>query len=296
MLDLMSRPARDSEYAFEDLLRGAAYTGARVDGSMWHVAKAHQLVLRGWGTYQRNELLSIAVQGLFATVLRAIERDEAGNIRRVSDAADVAVRLLGSMGADLMVPLDAFVTRVRGALPELSDWQNEGHELQRGWRLQQLSLQDTSSLEEAAQESIAILLALLARGVEEYPYAAFALDPEYFDPQEVHLLSLRRASRNEWVGLTIEGWIRWVAVQWGVARHLRVALRKLRGERRDTFRICPLDGELRVVEAPAPVFTQPRVRKAQQILRDLCLVDYDDEGVVVLTDLGWAELKACRDG
>ena len=107
---------------------------------------------------------------------------------------------------------------------------------------------------------------------------------------------MRHASKAEWTGLTVEGWVRWLAVQWGVARHLRVALRKLRGERRDTFRIRPLEGELRVVEAPAPVFTQPRVSRAQQILRDLGLVEYDDEGVMVLTDRGQAELEACRVG
>ncbi len=251
-------------------------------------------MLSGWGTYQRNELLSIAVQGLFASVLRAIERDEARKIRQASDAADVAVRLLAALDADLKLPLDALVTRVRGTLPALADWQNEYHELQRGWRLQNLPLKDDASLEEIAQESVAILLALLARGVDEYPYGDFELDPEYFDPREVHLLSLRHASKNEWVGLTVEDWIRWVAVQWGVARHLRVALRKLRGERRDTFRIRPLEGELRVVEAPEPVFTQPGVSGAQQMLRDLGLVEYDDEGVMVLTGRGRAELEACR--
>ena len=36
-------------------------------------------------------------------------------------------------------------------------------------------------LEEIAHESIAILLALLERGVDEYPYGDFELDPEYFD-------------------------------------------------------------------------------------------------------------------
>jgi hypothetical protein len=296
ILDLASQDARDPEYAFEGLLRGSAYTGALVDGSAWQVAKAHQRVLRGWGTYQRNELLSIGVQGLFAAVLRAIERDEARMIRQASDAADVAVRLLASLGADLKLSLDALVARERDTLPALADWQNEGHELQRGWRLQNLPLKDDASLEQIAQESVAILLALLARGVDEYPYGDFELDPEYFDPREVHLLSLRHASRNEWVGLTVEDWIRWVAVQWGVARHLRVALRKLRGERRDTFRIRPLEGELRVVEAPEPVFTQPRVSRAQQILRDLGLVAYDDEGVMLLTDRGQAELEACRVG
>jgi hypothetical protein len=296
MLDLAGQAARDSEYAFEGLLRGSAYTGALVDGSAWQVPEPLQRVLRGWGTYQRNELLSIGVQGLFAAVLRAIERDEGRKIRQARDAAEVAVRLLSSFGADLQLPLVSVVARVRGAQPALGDWRHEGHELQRGWRLQNLPLKDDANLEEIARESVEILLALIARGVDEYPYGDFELDPEYFDPREVHLLSLQHAVKNDWTGLTVGDWIRWIAVKWGVARHLRVALRKLRGERRDTFRIRPLDGELRVVEAPEAVFTQPRVSRAQQILRDLCLVEYDKDGVMLLTNSGRAELGACRVG
>ena len=296
MLDLASQTACDTDYDFEALLRGGAYTGALVDGSRWRVDQPLERVLRAWGTYQRNELLSVSVQGLFAAVLRAIERDEAQSIRHTGDAADIAVGLLSARGNELKLSLDELVERTRNRLPPLANWQHEDHELQRGWRLQNLPLKDDTKLEEIAEESIAILLALLARGVDEYPYSDFELDPEYFDPREVHLLSLRHASRAEWVGLTVEGWIRWLAVEWGVARHLRVALRKLRGERRDTFRIRPLDGELRVVEAPAPVFTQPRVGRAQQILRDLGLVAYDDDGVMVLTARGQFELEACRGG
>jgi hypothetical protein len=296
MLDLAGQTAPSTDYAFEEVLRGGAYTGALADGSVWKVATPHQQVLRGWGTYQRNELLSIAVQGLFAAVLRAIERDEGRRIRLASDAAEVAVRLLSSLGTDLKMPLDGLIARMLGKLPALANWQHEDHELQRGWRLQDLRLDDDTKLEEIAHESIAILLTLLARGVDEYPYGDFELDPEYFDLREVHLLSLRHASKSDWAGLSVEEWIRWVAVHWGVARHLRVALRKLRGERRDTFRIRPLEGELRVVEAPAPVFTVPRVSRAQQILRDIGLVTYDSEGVMVLTDRGRTELEACRVG
>ncbi len=94
--------------------------------------------------------------------------------------------------------------------------------------------------------------------------------------------------------MNVEAWIRWLAVHWGVARHLRVALRKLRGERRDTFRIRPLEGELRVVEAPEPTYTIPRVSRSMQILRDLGLVDNDDDGTVMLTERGQQELEACR--
>jgi hypothetical protein len=253
---------------------------------------AFQRAQRGWGTYQRNELLSLAVQGLFAAVLRAIERDRTGRILQAADASDVAVGLLSSLGSKLGQPLHDVVVQIRGDLPALTDWQNQKHELQRGWRLQSLRLDD-EQLEDVASESVAILLALLARGVDEYPYGDFELDPEYFDPQEVHLLSLRQASRNEWAGMTVEMWVRWLAVHWGVSRHLRVALRKLRGERRDTFRIRPLEGELRVVEAPVPTYTIPRVSRSVQILRDLGLVDHDDEGGVVLTERGQQELEAC---
>jgi len=293
MLDLAGRDGRDPEYAFEDMLRGAAYSGALVDGSPWQVAPVFQRAQRGWGTYQRNELLSLAVQGLFAAVLRAIERDREGRILRVADAADVAVGLLSSLASKLALPLGDAVAQVQADLPTLADWLNPEHELQRGWRLQSLRL-DNDQLEDVASESVAILLAILARGVDEYPYGDFELDPEYFDPREVHLLSLRQVSRGEWASMNVEGWVRWLAVHWGVARHLRVALRKLRGERRDTFRIRPLEGELRVIEAPEPTYTIPRVSRSMQIIRDLGLVDNNGEGTVLLTDLGQQELEACR--
>jgi hypothetical protein len=293
MLDLASRKTGDPKYAFDDMLRGAAYSGALLDGSLWQVAPVFQRSQRGWGTYQRNELLSLALQGLFSAVLRATERDLTGRLLRVADAADVAANLLLSMGTKLTLPLSELVAQVRAELPALTNWLDANHEIQRGWRLQGLRLDD-DRLEEVAAESVAILLALLARGVDEYPYADFELDPEYFDPREVHLLSLRQVSRSEWAIMSVQEWIRWLAVHWGINRHLRVALRKLRGERRDTFRIRPLEGELRVVEAPKPGYTIPRIGRSVQILRDLNLIDYNDEGAVVLTPRGQQELEACR--
>lgn len=47
-----------------------------------------------------KEIPSLAVQGLFEAVLRAIERDEVHGIRHASDAAEIAVGLLSSRGAD----------------------------------------------------------------------------------------------------------------------------------------------------------------------------------------------------
>lgn len=294
LLDLVGRKnARVSGYSFERILRGAAYSRTLPDGMAWQVAPTFQRAQRGWATYQRNELLSLGMQGLFAAVLRAIERDRGGRILSTADAADVAIKILPSLTDKLALPLEDVVAQVRADLPPLTDWMNSEHEIERGWRLQTFHLSD-HLLESVASESVAILLALLARGVDEYPYSDFELDPEYFDPREVHLLSLRQFSRSEWKGMSVEAWVRWLAVHWGIARHLRVALRKLRGERRDTFRIRPLESEFRVLEAPVPTYTVPRVNQSIQILRDLGLVENDEEGVVVLTSRGQQELEGCR--
>ena len=293
LLDLVGRDTCDSDYAVEGLLRGAAYSGALPGGSPWQVAPSFERAQRGWGTYQRNELLSLALQGLFAAVLRAVERDRGGRVHLAADAADVVTTLLSAPGDRMGLPLAALLDEVRTELPALTDWSNPSHELQRGWRLQALKLDD-DRLDEVARESVAILTALLARGTDEYPYADFALDPEYFDPGEIHLLSFRQAFRNEWSAMRVAEWVRWLAVHWGVGRHLRVALRKLRGEQRDAFRIRPLEGELRVVEVPPPTYTVPRVERCVQILRDLGLVNEDTDRNVSLTALGRVELEACR--
>lgn len=293
MLDLAGREGHP-DYAFEGLLRGGAYAGTLPDGSPWLVDGAFRRVQRGWGTYQRNELLSLALQGLFAAVLRAVERDHGGRLRQTMDAADVGKQLWSAAGKKLSLPLSDFIAEVRAELPEVGDWLNPGHELQRGWQLQDLGLDD-EQLEEVVAESIYVISALLARGVDEYPYGDFDLDPEYFNPHEIHLLSLRHAWQYDWGRMPVGDWVGWLSVHWGIARHLRVALRKLRGERRDTFRIRPLEGELRVVDVPPPTYTTPRVGRSLQILRDLGLVGSTDQQAVVLTQRGARELEACRE-
>ena len=143
------------------------------------------------------------------------------------------------------------------------------------------------------EQGVQILLSLLARGLDENPYAEFDFEPDHFDAREVHLLSFKQAWQSTWADMTIEQWVRWLAVHWGIQRHLSVALRKMRGERRDTFRIRPLEQELRVVEVPPPAATVPRLGKAFQILRDLDLTDLDTNEWPILTSSGRKELEAC---
>jgi hypothetical protein len=134
------------------------------------------------------------------------------------------------------------------------------------------------------------MLALLARNPQQDPYSVFDEDPTSAADQDINLRSFAHWS-VDWSGQTVSAWADWLTTRWGVLRHIQVALKKLRTENRDTFRIRPLDGELRVVEVPKVVFTSPRLARAQQILFDLDLIRMTNDGWWTLTKLGRTSLE-----
>ena len=68
--------------------------------------------------------------------------------------------------------------------------------------------------------------------------------------------------------------------------HVRVALYKLRSERRDTFRIRPEHDGFHVIGPWRPAYSQPRLDPALQILRDLGATTRTPAGGTALTALG----------
>src|SRR5579863_2399327 len=284
-LDLVSRHTKLDGYSMENVFLASAYTRALANGASWDVHPSLCKVQRGWAIYEQNELLSLALQALFAAVLAAIERDQSGRLENAAAAGDICAGLLPSSSRFRKCRVAEVVAELRSSLPDLNAWQKDGHEMQRGWKILELGIED-AALTPLVEEGIHLLLSLMARGFDDNPYKEFEFDPDYFDAREIHLLSFKRASQSTWPDMTIEDWVRWLAIQWGIQRHLNVALRKLRGERRDTFRIRPLEQELRVIEVPPPAATVPRLGKAFQILRDLDLTDIDADGWPVLTNSG----------
>jgi hypothetical protein len=93
----------------------------------------------------------------------------------------------------------------------------------------------------------------------------------------------------------MQEWLRWVVLNWGLDVHFKVALRKLRAELKDTFRIRPTDAGLRVIGAIDPVFSNPRLVQAIQILWDLDIIETDsDKHTAKLTAKGRELLEAAR--
>ena len=68
--------------------------------------------------------------------------------------------------------------------------------------------------------------------------------------------------------------------------HLRVALRKLRGQSRSTFKIRPSDRGFEVVGVPPVTHTRPRFNQALRILKDVGALTRSESGKWISSELG----------
>ena len=75
-------------------------------------------------------------------------------------------------------------------------------------------------------------------------------------------------------------------MNWGIEVHLRVALRKLRGNSRSTFRIRPSDLGMQVIASPPAVHTRPRFSQAIRVLKDIGALEKTESGIWAPSDYG----------
>ena len=290
-LDLVDRCTPLEGHSLESVFRASTYSRALADGKPWDVHHRFCASNAVGRSTSRTSCSPSRCRRSSPRFFGTIERDHSGRLQNAAAAGDICAALLPSSGGFRKLRLADVVSDLRSSLPAISAWQDDAHEIQRGWKI--LGREPRKWALGVGRGGRQILLSLLARGLDENPYAEFEFEPDYFDPREVHLLSFNQRWQSTWADMTIEEWVRWLSVHWGIQRHLGVALRKLRGERRDTFRIRPLEQELRVIEVPPPAATVPRLGKAFQILRDLDLTDLDADGRTILTGSGRKELEAC---
>lgn len=303
LLDLVSQfeglPSRgDQEVSNEWLFRACAYTGALPGGKTWVIPDALEPIRQGWMIYQRNELLSVALQGIFWAALTELEEQggfiESRQAFRDRFVSSFAKETLGNKGGETFTTV---VDRTGQRIPKLANWAEESHEIQLAWKLVDDAHPNADGKARARVVSLGveILLALAARSENEAdPYGGYVSPAELTD-YPINLFTFHERSRGNWRQMRLTDLLGWLATEWGLDVHFRVALRKLRGESKDTFRIRPTDDGLEVIEAPPPEFSNPRLRQAYHILCDLGAMERNSEnGLLNLTESGRSLLEECR--
>lgn len=288
LLDLIKDGQRLDDTSIESEFRAAVYSGAFANGSSWVVPEPMRIVRHAWSVYQRNELVSVVAQTLFWA---ALETAIVSKQPRLADSNAVASVLTTSAAFRTLLPevVEPFVNAVdrtqKGLVP-LGSWTDASHEMQAVWQVLDAARARPADLPAALRGAVLILLALVARQADGDPYDGCAFEVGYFDRYPINLRSVLARTKATWRTLTLEQVLH-AFTAWTVETHFRVALQKLAASPpRDTFKVRPFDGELRVVDAPGPSFTIPRIQRAVGILLDLDLLANDDAGNPQLTALG----------
>jgi hypothetical protein len=259
----------------EATFRGCVYTGSLPDGKRWLVPDTLNGNRAKWSIYARNEILSIAVQGLFFSLLDAYEESglrfatgtEIGDWFLTQPEVKEALAEIGGRQR-----LYSAVANAKSWLPALGQWHDPAHEIQLMEEVARLSHmpKNDENRRIILVNSLCALIALAGRrSPKGYQYGDFVFDKGYFEYYPINLQSFDSHWNDDWRSLTVKQWLRWLLTRWGIDVHLRVGLRKLRGQSQSTFRVRPSDRGMEVIEVPPAAHTRPRFNQSLRILKDI---------------------------
>ena len=298
ILHLTQAIASDPEATIEPLtFRDACYSGSLPAGDVWDVPEALRSIRDEWRLYQRNELLSVCCQSFLTTFVRSLELLP----NRPATATEVAQFLLGAAALRPIAkkPWSTYVAERRKLLPSQGNGADGNHEIAMLQKLFEIdavrgSMQDLGSAVGCALKVLAAL-ALRTDLADSPPYGQLPIAETWLADYPINLITFGSAVAS-WAGLSVGEVVEWVMREWACETHLRIALRKLRSEHRDTFRFYPTDLGLQAREVPPFGYSNPRVRQAIQILRDLSALETDHGGRLQITSSGIKWLEAvCRN-
>lgn len=295
-LETISNPAESTMLTVETF-RACAYSKALPGGTQWVIPGSLGSVQDGWHLYHRNELLSIAVQGIFWAGLNRLSNEDFVLPNSEAYRSWFETTFVEAVEVAVGNKLQDALEGAARSIPPLEFWTDPNHEIQLG--LQLSDIYNSFDLDDCHQgtinNSIKIILALLVREPEnENPYAGYIDSSNYLISYPINLNSFCAYVKTTWKLFTIRELLGWLATRWGIEAHLKVALRKLRHENRDTFKIKPTERGLVVSNAPAPAFSHPRLAQAIQILWDLGALDADkDMGGFRITERGHLLKEEC---
>jgi len=258
----------------EDRFRAAIYAGTVPGQVPWTVPGDLLSTRDAWAIYERNDLLSVTMQSVFAICLNALnpvgEQYEPDRSSVEAFAADFSVssevkQACLLLGHPTFGALCAGLSEA-GQVP--TSWEAANHEMQivaslmagvqRGGKV--------STLIDQAVRALALLSLRDDQGAK--PYGALSLSEDDLADYPVNLASFR-ARCAKWRDLPLAAMMGDLFA-WLMNAHLRVALRKMRNNTQSTFRFRPTERGLRIVDdVPPPAPTTPRFRQAVQVLRDI---------------------------
>lgn len=279
---LRRRGGAETDDAVKDFL-GSCSTATLPTGA-WDVGEGRAAARRGWALYARNEMLSLAWSTLFKNALDGLD----GHPKPFPNI-DVLAQWLITIPAFAYRPpsgFDELVDEDLASAPALEDATHPDHELAL-WR----------GLLAANPPSVETALRLLVRLVSRWrleegdAYRELDLPLGALSGYPLTLNSLQTLAATRWTGLTGEAWLK-ALVSEVLVTHQRIAIRKMGQSGEDTLMFRSGDlGFFVHRELDRIVETQPRLRQALQILRDLGLTIWEPQRLPRLTPLGEAQLQ-----
>ncbi|GAB7218293.1 hypothetical protein [Vibrio comitans] len=240
-----------------------------------------------WQVYSRNELASVALQGLFHCLLESADNADA----KFSSARSLA-SWFWKIGPGRKVieqyKDQSFTQSMSVLVRELSDfelWQEPKHEVFLAKEIESATRQKPSNINLIVKNSLLVIASLTSREENKVGYGAVRFPANYLQRYPLNLSSIMKLFHERLASIPLESALIDLTHKQLLENHQSVAYRKLRNQGQMTFRFVTGDQGLEVVKVPPAVFTSPRFRQALQIMEDLGLTD-KESGKVAVTGNG----------
>lgn len=280
--------------------RGMTYSLCAFNKQAIAISESLASVAGTWQVYQRNEVLSVAMQGLFFSMLRAVDLQIENTQTNFKTTRDISTWFWhqgpGShvLENEKATSLLEFLTARCAALPEFSDWRNEHHEIQLIEKIVDQTDQasvSADSLMNLISLCLDALAAVCCRPENQQGYGNVQFRAGYLEPYPVNLNSVPNAVQQVFAESPLHDALVRFTAQYCLDSHLRVAMRKLRQQGQNTSRFELAEHGVVIKKIPPAAHTTPRFNQAIRILQDVgLLVSNEDTLAPSTTGLAFCEM------
>ena len=270
-----------SKQTFEnEKFRSLIYTQASEQGEPLNIPPGLQRVTGRWQAYQRHELFSVALQGLFFCLLRSADLLGAAQTFPTTRALCSWFWTEGPgrpvIDANSDQSFGDWVMDQGETLPDLSSWHSDGHEMIAAASVCKLSAMKStneSMLSEIVVGALRVLTALIVREENSIGYGPVEFRPNYLENYPINIDRWQRDFSAKLRAMSVREALVLLSQEYCLDGHIRVGLRKLRQQGQNTFRFEVTERGLWVKEIPEAVETSPRLAQSIRILMDLGVLE-----------------------